>query len=267
METYRKVIIASGSVAGIAILVFAYFFFAPKKASPPVTPPPGKASSLEEIDRTGPPPASPSELEEISITPLDIPLPESDSRVREVLQTASAHPVFGRWLENRELIRKLVAVTDNIAAGQSPVNHLDFLRPLRGFQVKIRNGQTLIDPRGYERYDTAVTVFDSIDVKSLPALYRQLGPLLAEAYRELGYPDKPFKETLAEAVKVVLKAPVLEGDVFLEKKVISYAFKNPRLERLNPAQKHLLRLGPQNMKKIQAKLRQIADALHLDLDE
>ena len=41
----------------------------------------------------------------------------------------------------------------------------------------------------------------------------------------------------------------------------TYLMVDPLLEELSPAQKHLLRMGPENLQLIQAKLREIALAL------
>jgi hypothetical protein len=42
---------------------------------------------------------------------------------------------------------------------------------------------------------------------------------------------------------------------------IGYAFADPKLEGLSRAQKQLLRMGPQNVRAIQGKLREIAGVL------
>jgi hypothetical protein len=46
---------------------------------------------------------------------------------------------------------------------------------------------------------------------------------------------------------------------------IGYAYADPRLEGLSPPQKQLLRMGPENVKAIQAKLREIASFLQLSV--
>jgi hypothetical protein len=51
---------------------------------------------------------------------------------------------------------------------------------------------------------------------------------------------------------------VVEGPIVLEKKIMSYALADPKLEELDAAQKHLLRMGPENLQLIQAKLRELA---------
>ena len=54
---------------------------------------------------------------------------------------------------------------------------------------------------------------------------------------------------------------MVEDRVKLKEEVVTYKMLDPRLERLSPAQKHLLRMGPDNVKAIQAKLEAMAQAL------
>jgi hypothetical protein len=54
---------------------------------------------------------------------------------------------------------------------------------------------------------------------------------------------------------------IAEGDIALKEGVISYYMVDEDLEGLSDAQKHLLRMGPQNIRKIQNKLREMAVAL------
>ena len=82
-----------------------------------------------------------------------------------------------------------------------------------------------------------------------------------EAYRELGYPDGNFDLVVERAIVRVLETPVLEGDVDVRPSPVLYQFMDTRLERLAPAQKQLLRMGPRNVRLIQDKLRDVAYAL------
>lgn len=85
-------------------------------------------------------------------------------------------------------------------------------------------------------------------------------PLFQQAFRKLGYPDRDFQDTLIEAMINLLATPVVEKDIILidSEKGINYLMVDEVLEKLNPAQKHLLRMGPENTLKIQKKLREIA---------
>lgn len=203
-------------------------------------------------------PAPESEVPE-STAPVDLPtLADSDEWMREVVAQLSAHPELFRWLATEDLIRRFVVVVDNVAEGVSPRTHLEFLEPEKGFATREAMSRVYVDESAYERYDNIADVVSSIDVRGTANLYRSVKPLLQEAYRELGYPNKDFDEALLEAIDTLLRTPVVEGQIELVPKVSSFEFADPKLEELSEAEKHFLRLGPDNLRKIQAKARAIA---------
>jgi hypothetical protein len=104
-----------------------------------------------------------------------------------------------------------------------------------------------------------------MDSRGLARLYRKLEPLLDEAYRDLGYPDGRFREPLAAAIRSLLATPVPPERVALAPAVESYRYADPRFEQLTPAQKLLLRMGQRNVRRVQAKLRELAAALGLEV--
>jgi hypothetical protein len=67
---------------------------------------------------------------------------------------------------------------------------------------------------------------------------------------------------------LLLATPIPEGPVRLTppSKGVAYTFTDPRLEGLTAAQKQLVRMGPDNARKIQASLRAIALALGIPAD-
>jgi hypothetical protein len=172
------------------------------------------------------------------------------------------------WLAPDDLVRRFVAAVDDVARGKSPRPHLGHLAPKRGFRATSETGdgagdELRIDPRSYDRYDPFVEVLLSLDTADSVRLYRRLEPLFQEAYRDLGYPEGDFDRTLDRAFDEILATPIPEGPVELERGVDDYRFADPDLENLDPAQKHFLRLGPDNMRQLQAKLRLLRSALGL----
>ncbi len=91
--------------------------------------------------------------------------------------------------------------------------------------------------------------------------YKTLRPTLERAFGELGYPGITFAQRLQQAIEQLTQVPLLPEKIALEKKVLSYAFADADLEALNPAQKHLLRLGPGNAARLQNKLRALSALL------
>jgi HAMP domain-containing protein len=203
-------------------------------------------------------PAAEGEIPE-STAPVDLPtLADSDEWMRAVVAQLSAHPELFAWLATEDLIRRFVVVVDNLAEGVSPRTHLEFLEPEKGFGTREDMSRVYVDDSAYQRYDRIADVVSSIDVRGTANLYRSVKPLLQEAYRELGYPNKDFDDALLEAIDTLLRTPVVEGQIELVPKVSSFEFADSKLEELTEAEKHFLRLGPDNLRKIQAKARAIA---------
>jgi hypothetical protein len=121
-----------------------------------------------------------------------------------------------------------------------------------------------IDPAGYRRYDLIVDVIDSLDTAGMAELYEAIRPLCRQAYEDLGYPGDAFDATLSRAVNRLLATPVVDGPITLEKKVKAYQFADPALEELSPASKQFLRLGPENLQRLQTKVRALARAIGLE---
>jgi hypothetical protein len=193
--------------------------------------------------------------------PIEVELDKSDELMRELTKGFSSNPTFASWLMTKDLIRKFVAAVDNIAQGMSPKSQVDFFSPKGQFMVIKRRGKFYLDPESYVRYKPAVEVFLSLDSRACVELYRRLKSPIQQAYRDLGYPEQDFDETLTLAIIELLKVPVVQGEIRLEERVISYGISDRELEDLSDAQKHLLRMGPENVQKIQTKLREIASEL------
>lgn len=207
-----------------------------------------------------PPEPEPEEPEsELELPPLD----DSDPFLRELVAGLGEHPQLARWLTPDRLARRFVASIDNVAEGVAPRKHFPSLAPKEGFSVVERDGQLHAAPESYRRYDAAAAFLSSLDAEATAKLYRGLEPLFDEAYQDLGYPDRDFRRTLGQAIQRLLQTPVPSGDLVLVEGTASYEYADPRFESLTPAQRQLLRMGPANVRRVKAKLREIAAALNL----
>jgi Protein of unknown function (DUF3014) len=193
------------------------------------------------------------------------PLDGSDGVVRDLAKALSSHPLYALWLAQKELIRTFAAVVGNVAEGESPRAHLGFLAPKAGFAViERRSGRLLLDPASYARYDTVGDAAETLDPEQCARVYHLLEPLFESAYRELGHAEGGFSKALQAALRKLLEVPVLEGEVPLvrvERVLVVYEFFDERVESLSIPQKHLARMGPHNVARIQDKVRAFAQAM------
>jgi hypothetical protein len=194
------------------------------------------------------------------------PLDQTDTLVRTLAAGLSSHPLLMSWLATDGVIRRFVVVVDNIAFSQPVRKQLTEVEPAGPFRVTQGGGQTRPDPRNYARYEPLTAALESIDPMRAAQMYAILRPRIEEAYLELGRGGS-FDRALEQAIVALLQAPPIRGDeTLVPAKTVGYAFSNPQLERLTPAQKHLLRMGPERAPRVQAKLREIALALGIPRD-
>jgi hypothetical protein len=238
------ILIAVGAVAG-------WLWFRSRQASEPHPPTAAHTDSLSSATDAGDQPF---------VVP---PLGASDVAVRQLLLRMSDHPRLAAWLVTDDLVRRFVQAAVDVSRGSTPVPALEMLIPAEPFSVQRSDGRLLMDPRSQRRYDVLAEVFASVDAERAARVYSQLLPLFEEAYRELGLSDGPFEEVLARAIENLLAVDVPPGPLEVREAVDRYVYTDQAFESLTPAQKHLYRLGPENARRVQEKLREISDELGL----
>ncbi len=254
-ENIKVASIAIIIIVLIAIAAGVYYFFIYEK--------PEEILSIQQVQEEQPAqvPAEELVIEEEAPELIQIELDESDDTIRNMAEELSSHPGAASWLMSKDLIRKFVGAVDNIANGLSPRSQIDFFTLEESFKIIEKDGLYYASPEGYIRYNLVGDVFSSLDSEGWVKLYEQSTLLIQEAYKDLGYPEEDFDKTLTAAIVELLKAPVVEKKILLVATVVSYTMADPELENLNEAQKHLIRMGPENVRKLQAKLREIGLAL------
>lgn len=203
-------------------------------------------------------------------TAMDLPpLGASDELVRRMAEELSSRPALAEWLATDSLVRHFVGAVVQVAAGRSPRDEIAFMEPEGEFRVREAGAPTppsVVDPASYRRYDAVAATVASLDTRGTAELYRRLRPLFQEAYRDLGFREGSFDGALARAMETLLAVPVPDGPVeVVPSGADAWEYRDPELEELAPAQKHLLRMGPENIRRVQGKLRELAEALELPM--
>jgi hypothetical protein len=188
------------------------------------------------------------------------PLPmldQMDTFLRALLGTLSTHPDYARWLATDNLIRQMANVIDRMSRGLSPAGEVALLRPQGDFDVA-RGGPSTISPASFRRYDGLASIVESLDAKTIVEAYRTIHPRLDEAYRALGRSESGVDHAIDVALQTLIDTPVpVEPVRVISGKGATYAFAEPRYETLQPVQKQLLRMGPDNVRRIQTRLREV----------
>ena len=238
----------------------------PDAAPPAVVEPAGPLSPFGDPGPK-PPPAAP-----VRPTTADTsPLPAADEPIRDLTAAAqwardlaatlfAAFPEVAAWAALPDAIQRTVAAADCIAQGGSPRRHLSFLAPAQPFKAKQTAAGWVIDPASYNRYDRVVGAFCAGDAARVAAAFRRLEPALDLAYRGLGYGDGAFREVLGRAAGELLAVPVPAEPVAVVPSGHTFSYADPALQSQSDARKHLLRMGPANVRKVQARARELAAA-------
>lgn len=253
--------VAAGVFIAFVVIALAIYLWVRRSPDRPGAPETAAVSIPTPV-----PSPTPSLAEQLSARLTGVTLGTSDVAVRELVDGVSSHPQLTKWLVNEDLVRRFVASVDSIAEGRSPRQQLEFMQPTTPFRVLDKRGRLYMNPASYHRYDLAAEVFESLDTAGTVALYRELRPLIADAYREISQPASEFEDRLLQAIDHLLAVEIPEGDVEVEERTVAtFAFADESLESLSDAQRHLLRMGPQNARRVQSKLREIRDAVLLSL--
>lgn len=209
--------------------------------------------------------SAPTGTEPLATQPPAVTLPpmdQMDAFLRQLLGALSARPELARWLATDDVTRRIVFTVDQIARGAAPTKENQSIAPSGSFSVTTRNGRRTIDPASYRRYDGLAATAESVDATAIARAYTTIKPRLVEAYRQMGHPEGDFDRTVELAIANLLETPVVdEPPAVVQGEGLNYRYADRKLEALQPAQRQLLRMGPENQRIVQAKLREIDAAI------
>ncbi|MCC7178025.1 MAG: DUF3014 domain-containing protein [Acidobacteria bacterium] len=190
------------------------------------------------------------------------PLEQMDPFLRGLLGALSARPELARWLATDGLIQQMAAAIDRVSRGASPASDLRVLAPDREFLTTRRGRSREVDSASYARYDGIAATLAGMDPAAVARIYRTIRPRLDEAYKAMGRADSDVDVAVQRALEVLVATPIPEGPIrVVEGRGATWAFADPALEALDPAQKQLLRMGPDNAARVIDTLRRIQQQL------
>ncbi|MGI2141775.1 DUF3014 domain-containing protein [Shewanella baltica] len=188
-------------------------------------------------------------------------LAESDAFVQQKALAIIDNNVLGSALVQQDLARQFVVFVDNLAQGELTRKVSPLKGPEKHFSVSEITNKVYLNPEGFHRYDAYVDSIAKMDEQTLMVTYKQMTPMLEEAFTELGYSNAKFNDRMLQAIKILLAAPIIEDPIELSSISVNYQFVDPNLEALPSAQKLLIRMGPENTRKLKVALRKLENQL------
>lgn len=178
------------------------------------------------------------------------------------------------WLAGGDVVRRAATAVYAVSQGESPRIVLPFLDPGGTFLVdevkqKPKNKKDKPRPKYFisekndARYDGVTAAFTAIDAAAVGRAYGKLRPYLESAFREIAPPGKTFDAAFIAAVDRLAAVPISDGprEVVPLEVGVGYAWADPKLEALKPAEKHLLRMGPKNARAVVKQLQAFRAAM------
>ncbi len=270
----KKSLVPHFIVVGILLIIILAVVFWPSSEEPDsvVTPEPEivepEESTPAEPEVFAPKPAAPTveleEKEEVEPLPEPVltepePLDVSDPAVKRALLEGSTSDdtTVNRLLVNEGLIQRFVVSVTNLANDEMAPNHQLLTPPEQNFRVYSQAGKQWIDAASYKRYTPYVDMLESFNNEALLNMYDLYKDDIQSKYAEIGSQNRDFNTVLLDAIDQLLDTPEVPVPVEVYTDSVAYKYADERLENLSEPQKQLLRTGPDNMRRIKAKLREI----------
>ena len=217
-------------------------------------------------------PIEPLEAAEAPAEPEPLPaLSDSDAVLTQRLSQLLGRKNVLAFLQLDGFVQRTVATVDNLARPQASTTRWPVVpTPQRFTTLRNADGVETIHPDNSRRYAPFVALVASVDAAQAAALYRGLYPLFQQAYEELGFPGRYFNDRLVEVLDHLIATPVpnapltvslveVKGTVASLRPWVRYELADPTLESMSAGRKILLRVGPENQRRLQAKLAELRE--------
>ncbi|MDP2351220.1 MAG: DUF3014 domain-containing protein [Pseudomonadota bacterium] len=196
-------------------------------------------------------------VEELVVLP---ELDSSDAPIRESITQVA--PELAPWLNTGQLIRTYMVIANDFSQGLRSGKHMYFLKLDQPLSADQNDTGLVIAAKSYQRYDKLAQAIEAIDAPAILAVYKKFRPLLLQVYSEFSYPaGYSLEDMFTKAAAEVLAAPVIDEPIALVRTSTHYKFADPQLEALNPVHKQMIRMGPENTRLIQSKVRLLVEEM------
>jgi hypothetical protein len=234
----------------------------PKDVAEPVVPPvpeePAIENPVEDIQT-----ALPAE-------PFVLPaLADADPVVNEAVSSLLSRKNVLTYLQMDGLVRRVVATVDNLPRSQAssklwPVNPT----PKRFSTQKGADGVEHVHADNHKRYGPLVQGIEAVNTDQAVVMYRSFYPLFQQAYEELGFPNGYFNDRLVQVLDHLIATPIpngplsvtlvdVKGEIPSLRPWVRYEYADPELQAMSAGRKMLVRVGSEQQRRLQAKLREI----------
>lgn len=213
-------------------------------------------------ETTEPTPEAPPQTE----TPEpEVPIdPNAIDAVKEGLAEEGPEDALDQWLAVPGILQRIVAAVWKVSEGESPRKVLGFVDIEGFFKVDESDEEIVVSAESYARYDPAIDALVSVSPEKAAAVYTRLRPQLNARFQQVATKGERFHTVAKRAIDRILAVELPAEPIQLEAVGATFFYKDEKTEALDAADKHVIRLGPDNVAKLKTWLRSFAKAAGLD---
>jgi hypothetical protein len=250
-------------LAGVALVVLAVAVAAYLRSRTPPEPlPRPQATPIEPQAAESPRHPLPPAPDAAARPPLPS-LRESDPVVMSAA-TDLVPPSARDLLQTEDMVRRWVITVDALPRARLPQRASPVQRVPDQLVAGGAPDAPTLSPDNFARYEPYLALAESIDPQALASTYRWLYPLFQQAYTEVVRPEGYFNDRLIEVIDHLLATPELPAEPALTRPSVTYRLADPDLEALSAGRKALLRMGPDNARRVKAVLARLRAELSTD---
>jgi hypothetical protein len=186
---------------------------------------------------------------------------QADALLRQKLSEAGARPVLKKLLVDYQPLEVSAALIDGLGRGVILRKFLPAVSHSEKFSVVTQDDGYYMNPIGFMRYDAYADAIAALDVGVLVNAFDVLRPAYEQAYGYLGLDPGDFDNAVIRILDLVLATPEIGEPIPLVPKAVVYLYADPGLESLPAVQKQLLRMGPDNIRRIKQQAQALRDGL------
>ena len=267
-----RLIVGAAALAVLGLGFLVWNALLPRERGAPIFAPVSSqtvpASPEAIVEEVPPPDPPPTESACVPVPALELPpLDDSDDFIRAQMDACLASLLSDglpdgspNGLPNgtADILRRAAAVVENAARGELSRGRFALIEaPAGEFRTETRGDRHYIDNATFRRYDAVVDALTCMPPERIASLTRLLRPLLAQAMRELGLPEADVDAMVDGALAAILAVqfPALPVEVVREDALFKYA--DAEIEAASGLTKQLVRLGPDNLARLQRYAEQV----------
>jgi hypothetical protein len=230
----------------------------PEMAKPVLSPAPDIPKRPEPAPQPVPEPV----VENVQPAPAVLPsAQESDQLLLEQLSGAGTDARLNGLVGTERPVEVSAALLDGVSRGIVLRKILPASAPSEPFGVTEQGDVTYMSTESYQRYDDYADSISALDSALLVDSFHLLRPIYERAYEQMGMDPGDFDNAIIRTLDLILATPEIEDPIPLETKSVMYIYADPKLEQMSSLQKQLLRMGPDNIRRVKAQARAVRAGL------